>query len=40
MTTRRDFLKQASLLGAGLTFSPFLFKHRMLSQQMTKSKWH
>ena len=26
MTTRRDFLKQASLLGAGLTFSPFLIQ--------------
>lgn len=25
MTTRRDFLKQASLLGAGLTFSPFFY---------------
>lgn len=26
MTTRRDFLKQASLLGAGLTFSPFFIQ--------------
>ena len=26
MTTRRDFLRQASLLGAGLTFSPFLIQ--------------
>ena len=26
MTTRRDFLRQSALLGAGLTFSPFLIR--------------
>ena len=26
MTTRRDFIKQASLIGAGLTFSPFIIR--------------
>ena len=26
MTTRRDFIRQASLLGAGLTMSPFLIR--------------
>lgn len=26
MTTRRDFIKQASLIGAGLTFSPFYIR--------------
>ena len=26
MTTRRDFLRQTALLGAGLTISPFFIK--------------